>query len=276
MRKKKHLLLFSMSSLLLLLLSACSRTNISANSTGIWDRYIVYYFGKAIKFLALGGNVGIGIIIFTLIIRIILLPLMNYQTKNMRKTQEIQPQLKELQEKYSSKDPDTQRKLQEEMKRVQTENDVNMFAGCLPLLLQLPIMTALYQAIARIPELRSGTFLWMNLGQPDPTFILPILAAVFTFISTYLTSMGQIETNSTMKLMNYFMPVMIFFMAISLSSGIAIYWVVSNAFQVVQTLMINNPFKIKKERQEKERAEKARQRALEKAMSPKKKRNKKR
>jgi YidC/Oxa1 family membrane protein insertase len=88
--------------------------------------------------------------------------------------------------------------------------------------------------------------------------------------------MGQIETNSTMKLMNYFMPVMIFFMAISLSSGIAIYWVVSNAFQVVQTLMINNPFKIKKERQEKERAEKARQRALEKAMSPKKKRNKKR
>ena len=79
---------------LVFVLSACGTAPVSESSTGIWDRYIVYYFAQAIKFLSLGGSVGIGIILFTLVIRIILLPLMHFQTKSMRKTQELQPQLK--------------------------------------------------------------------------------------------------------------------------------------------------------------------------------------
>lgn len=93
----------------------------------------------------------------------------------------------------------------------------------------------------------------VELRNADPTFILPILAAIFTFASTYLSSMSQIESNASMKIMNFVMPVMILVMGVNLASGLSLYWVVSNAFQVVQTLLINNPFKIRKEREEEAR-----------------------
>ena len=268
MKKYKRLLLMAGLVTLVFVLSACGTAPVSESSTGIWDRYIVYYFAQAIKFLSLGGSVGIGIILFTLVIRIILLPLMHFQTKSMRKTQE-------LQQKYSSKDPETQRLFREEQQRLYAENNVNPYIGCLPLLVQLPIMMALYQAISRVPELKEGTFLWLSLDKPDPYLILPILAAVFTFASTYLSSMSQLETNASLKIMNYVMPAMIFFMGISLASSLSLYWVVSNAFQTGQTLLLNNPFKIRKEREEAARQAKARERALERAKSPKKKGKKK-
>lgn len=275
MKKYKRLLLMAGLVMLVFVLSACGTAPINESSTGIWDRYIVYYFAEAIKFLSISANTGIGIILFTLVIRIILLPLMHFQTKSMRKTQELQPKLKALQKEYSSKDPETQRLFREEQQKLYAENNVNPYAGCLPLLIQMPIMMALYQSISRVPELKQGSFLWLNLGQPDPYLILPILAAVFTFASTYLTSMSQIESNASLKIMNFVMPVMIFVMGMSLASGLSLYWVVSNAFQVGQTLLINNPFKIRRERAEAERQVKERERALKKAMNPKKKNKKK-
>ncbi len=261
--------------LLLFVLTACGTGKVSANSTGIWDRYIVYTFSRAIEFLSF-GNSGIGIILFTLIIRFILLPLMHFQNKSMRKTQELQPKLKALQEKYSSKDPDTQRTLKEEQQKLYDENGVNPFAGCLPLLIQMPIMMALWQSISRYPVLTEGNFLWLKLGEKDPYYILPVLAALFTFISSKLTTMSQLENNSSTKIMNYFMPVMILFMGVNLASGLSLYWVISNAFQVGQTLLINNPFKIRKEREEEEKKKRDLEKALKKAQNPKKKRNKKR
>ncbi|WP_348921339.1 YidC/Oxa1 family membrane protein insertase [Enterococcus rotai] len=275
MKKYKRLLLMAGLVTLVFVLSACGTAPINESSTGIWDRYIVYYFAEAIKFLSISANTGIGIILFTLVIRIILLPLMHFQTKSMRKTQELQPKLKALQKQYSSKDPETQRLFREEQQKLYAENNVNPYAGCLPLLIQMPIMMALYQSISRVPELKQGSFLWLNLGQPDPYLILPILAAAFTFASTYLTSMSQIESNASLKIMNFVMPVMIFVMGMSLASGLSLYWVVSNAFQVGQTLLINNPFKIRRERAEAERQVKERERALKKAMNPKKKNKKK-
>ncbi|WP_086314773.1 membrane protein insertase YidC [Enterococcus sp. 7F3_DIV0205] len=275
MKKYKRLLLMAGLVTLVFVLSACGTAPINESSTGIWDRYIVYYFAEAIKFLSISANTGIGIILFTLVIRIILLPLMHFQTKSMRKTQELQPKLKALQKQYSSKDPETQRLFREEQQKLYAENNVNPYAGCLPLLIQMPIMMALYQSISRVPELKQGSFMWLNLGQPDPYLILPILAAVFTFASSYLTSMSQIESNASLKIMNFVMPVMIFVMGMSLASGLSLYWVVSNAFQVGQTLLINNPFKIRKERAEAERQVKERERALKKAMNPKKKNKKK-
>lgn len=269
---KRLLLLFGLISLVVVL-SACGTGEVSSSSTGLWDRYIVYYFGQAIQFLSF-GNAGIGIILFTLIIRIILLPLMHFQTKSTRKTQELQPKLKELQQKYSSKDPETQNMLREEQQKLYAENNVNPYIGCLPLLVQMPVMMGLWQAISRVPELRQGQFLWVNLSESDPYFILPILAAVFTFASTYLTSMSQIESNPSMKIMSFAMPVMILVMGVNLASGLSLYWTVSNAFQVGQTLLINNPFKIRREREEAARKIKERQRALERAKNPRKKRKK--
>lgn len=276
MKKYKRLLLMAGLVMLVFVLSACGTAPISESSTGIWDRYIVYYFAEAIKFLSVGGNSGIGIILFTLVIRVILLPLMHFQTKSMRKTQELQPQMKALQEKYASKDPETQRLFKEEQQRLYSENGVNPYAGCLPLLVQMPIMMALYQSISRVPELKEGSFLWLNLASPDPYLILPILAAVFTFASSYLTSMSQLESNASLKIMNYVMPVMIFMMGLNLASGLSLYWVISNAFSVGQTLLLNNPFKIRAERAEKAKQQKDLERALEKAKNPKKKKTKKR
>lgn len=274
MKKYKRLFLSLGLISLVVLLSACGATGeVNANSTGIWDRYIVYYFAEAIKFLSF-GNIGIGIILFTIIVKIILMPLMHFQTKSMRKTQELQPKLKELQEKYSSKDPETQAKLREGQQKLYAENNVNPYIGCLPLVVQMPILMALWQSISRVPALGQGHFLWLNLGESDPYFILPILAAVFTFASTYLSSMSQLESNPSTKIMSFVMPVMILVMGMTLASGLSLYWVVSNAFQVVQTLIINNPFKIRKEREMEAKKIKERQKALEKAMNPKKKRKK--
>ena len=205
-----------------------------------------------------------GIIIFTIIIRIIILPLMFYQTKSMMKTQELAPQLKALQKKYSSKDRETMQQLQIEQQKLYKEAGVNPFASMLPLLIQLPVMWALYQAIWRTAQLKTGTFLWLQLGHTDPYFVLPILAAVFTFISS-LSMASMPEKNSMTTTMTWVMPIMIFFMALQFSAAITLYWVVTNAFQVVQTLVIQNPFKIRREREAKQAAQKAKQRKIEKA-----------
>ncbi len=206
-----------------------------------------------------------GIIIFTIIIRIIILPMMFYQTKSMMKTQELAPQLKALQKKYSSKDRETMQQLQIEQQKLYKEAGVNPFASMLPLLIQLPVMWALYQAIWRTAQLKTGTFLWLQLGHTDPYFVLPILAAVFTFISSWLSMASMPEKNSMTTTMTWVMPIMIFFMALQFSAAITLYWVVTNAFQVVQTLVIQNPFKIRREREAKQAAQKAKQRKIEKA-----------
>ncbi len=156
-------------------------------------------------------------------------------------------------------------KMQMETQKLYKEAGVNPWASMLPLLVQLPVMWALYQAIWRTSALRNGTFLWLQLGHPDPYYIMPILAALFTFISSWLSMASMPEKNSMTTTMTWFMPIMVFFMALGFSSAITLYWVVTNAFQVVQTLIIQNPFKIRREREEKQRAEKEKRRKIEKA-----------
>jgi YidC/Oxa1 family membrane protein insertase len=134
---------------------------------------------------------------------------------------------------------------------------------------------ALYQALYYIPALKKGSFLWLNLSQPDPYYILPILAAVFTFFSSWLSMKASPEQNGMTTAMTYLMPVMIFFFGFKLSSGVPLYWAVSNAFQVFQTLLINNPFKLQREREEKAQAERERERAKKQAYKKALKRRKK-
>ncbi len=249
-----------------MILAACSNQPINSHSTGIWDHYIVYNCSQFIIWLSKHfGGYGMGIIIFTILIRIIILPLMYYQTKSMLKTQELAPKLKELQQKYSTRDRETMQKLQMEQQRLYKEAGVNPFASLLPLLVQLPVMWALYQAIWRTNVLRSGSFLWVQLGSTDPYLILPILAALFTFISSWLAMASMPEKNPMSTSMTYIMPIFIFIMALQFTSAITLYWVVSNAFQVGQVLLLQNPFKLRKEREAKQRAEKARERKLAKA-----------
>ncbi|WP_311406714.1 membrane protein insertase YidC [Liquorilactobacillus uvarum] len=267
MKKAKRIGMFVSAGMIMFFLAGCSRSTVTQNSSGIWDHYIIWNFIKAIQFLSrvFGNSYGWGIIVFTIIVRVILLPLMFYQTKSMRKTTELQPKLKKLQRKYSAKDTETQAKLREEQQKLYAEAGVNPVAGCLPILVQMPILLALYQAILRSQVLKTGSFLWMQLGDRDPYFVLPILAAIFTFATSKLSVMSQQEQNGMTAAMTYGMPAIILFSAISLPSALSLYWVITNAFSVGQTMLINNPFKINKEREEKQKAEKARKRALEKA-----------
>lgn len=266
MKKVKRVLSLAAIGSLTLFLAACSNKPVTSHSTGLWDHYIVYNFSRFIIWLSNNCvGYGMGIIIFTIIIRVLLLPLMFYQTKSMLKTQELAPKLKAIQKKYSSRDRESMVKMQEETSKLYKEAGVNPWASMLPMIIQLPIMWALYQAIWRTPELRHGTFLWLQLGHTDPYYILPILAALFTFLSSWLSMASMPERNAMTSAMTWFMPIMVFFMALGFSSAITLYWVVSNAFQVVQTLLLQNPFKIRREREAKEKQEKAKKRKLEKA-----------
>ncbi len=258
-----------------LVLSGCATqttqkpTPISHNSSNWWDAWVVYYLSQFVLWIAkvCGGSYGWAIIIFTVIIRVILLPLNAVQINSTRKMQEIQPELKALQEKYSSKDLETRNKLNEETQKLYKEAGVNPYAGCLPMVIQLPVMWALYQAIWRTPEMKNGKFLWMDLGKPDPYYILPILATVFTFLSSYIATLSVPKSSQTTmtKMMSYVMAIMIGIWAIVFQSAISLYWVISNLFQVGQTLVLQNPFKYRKEQEAKEEAERERQRKMRQA-----------
>ncbi|WP_029508263.1 YidC/Oxa1 family membrane protein insertase [Companilactobacillus versmoldensis] len=252
-----------------LVLTGCSNLNepITSNSTGFWDHVVLWNFSRFILWLAslAGNSSGWAIVIFTVIIRVILLPLNWFQIRSMNKQMEIQPQMKALQEKYSAKDTDTQQTLREETQKLYKEAGVNPVAGCLPLLVQLPVMFALYQAIYKTSELRNGSFLWMQLGKADPYYIMAILAALFTFLATYISSLSQPNQNGTTKMMTYIMPIFIFVPALTFPSAITLYWVVTNAFQVLQTLVLQNPFKYRRKQREKAEKERERQRKIRKA-----------
>ncbi len=250
-----------------LVLTGCSNTPITEQSTGFWDGGIILNFSRAIIWLShlFGHSYGLGIIAFTLIIRIIILPLMIFQTRNMLAMQEIQPQMKALQKQYSSRDMETQQKLQAEMKKLYSKYGVHPMASMLPLLVQMPILIALYQAIWRTNVLKTGTFLWLRLGDKDPYYILPILAALFTFASSWLAMKSQPEQNGMTQWMTYLMPLVILITAINVPSALSLYWVISNAFQVGQTMLLQNPFKINRERAEKQQKEKDRKRNIERA-----------
>lgn len=264
--------------LALVVLSACGQSGqaqpISSESEGLWDGVILYSFSRVIIWISetLGGNYGLGIILFTLLVRVILIPLSIYQMKSMRKMSDVNPKLQALKEEYDTTDKDQMEAFNEETARLYEEHGVNPYASCLPLLIQTPILIALYQAISRTPVIAQQSFLWVNLGEPDPYFILPLLAALFAWVNSKLTTMATANQPS-MAVMTYTMPILIFLISFPLASAISLYFVVSNAFMVVQTLVINNPFQLQREREEEEarerQAELDRKRAIKKAKKTK-------
>ncbi|KXT75555.1 YidC/Oxa1 family membrane protein insertase [Streptococcus sp. DD12] len=271
---KKTLRLIPLLGAALLVLSACGTSAVTNQSTGAWET-IVYYFALAIKGMSFGQSMGLGIVLFTLAIRVVMIPLYHYQMTSSRKMQEIQPQLKAIQEKYRGlSDTESRLAMTEETRAVQKEAGVSTWSSLLPLLVQMPILWALYQALTRVDFVREGHFLWLDLAKPDQFYFLPILAALFTFLSSWLTNKAIKEKNGAMTAMTYGLPVMIFFFAFNIASGVSLYWTVSNAFQVGQILLLNNPFKIIAEREEKEAIEKEREAKKRRAMRKGKKKRK--
>ena len=268
-KNKKTLLTLALAAFVIFL-SACGRQDVvDSSSTGFWDSIVIYNLQRLLLWMSdiLGSN-GLAIIVFTALGQILLLPLTNYQQKSMEKTQELQPKMDALREKYSARDEATKEKLQTEMQKLQEEAGVNPLAGCLPLLIQMPIFIALYQTVTRTPALQEADFLWLQLGFPDPLYILPLIAAGFTFLNSWLMQYGNPNAKSN-ALITFLMPALIFFITFRVASSLALYFVASNGTRVLMTLLTNNPFKKRQELEElareEEEAEKRRQRALNRA-----------
>lgn len=228
----------------LFLLTGCTETNveITSESQGFWNEYIVYPISLLITKIAelFGGNYGWGIIGITVLVRLILLPLMIKQTKSTKAMQAIQPEMQKLKEKYASKDAATQQKLQQETMALFQKHGVNPLAGCLPLLIQMPILIGIYHAIMRTKAIAADSFLWFDLGDKDPYFILPLVAGATTFLQQKMMMAGQ-ENNPQMAMMLWMMPIMIVVFAINFPAALSLYWVVGNVFMIVQTYFIKGP-----------------------------------
>ena len=157
--------------------------------------------------------------------------------------QAIQPKLKALKEKYKSKDAVTQQKYREEMQAVMSENKVNPVAGCLPVLVQMPILIGFYHAISRMnatPEIALGKFLVFDLAAPS--IALAVFAGIMQF---FVLRTGPAMDNPQMKIMMYIMPFFIMIFGSFLPAALALYWVVGNTFSIIQNFFIYKPFKKK-------------------------------
>ncbi|WP_339252654.1 membrane protein insertase YidC [Sporosarcina sp. FSL W8-0480] len=246
MKKRTALILMLM--VLSVFLAGCSEFNqpIYDTSEGFWNKYIVWpIVSLIVTFKELLGTYGLGIIAVTIIIRLILLPLMIKQAQSSKRMQEMQPILNGLKEKYKSKDAVTQQKYREEMQRVMTEQKINPAAGCLPVLIQMPIIIGLYHAISRMnatPEIEIGKILWFELGVPSIT--LAVIAGLMQFA---VLRTGPAMDNPQMKVMMYIMPFMIMIFGTFLPAALALYWVIGNIISIIQNIFIYKPFKKKVE-----------------------------
>jgi len=181
------------------------------------------------------ASYGIVIILLTIIVRLILTPLTITQTRSMARMQKIQPQLKELQKKYK----DDKQKLQQETMAFYKENNVNPLAGCLPLILQMPVFFALFQTLRNPTDkvtsvVNNFKFLWMDLDKPDPYYILVILMVATMFLSTKLST-----TDPKQSKIMYILPVVFGFISFRFEAGILVYWVTTNVWSIGQQWVVN-------------------------------------
>jgi YidC/Oxa1 family membrane protein insertase len=205
--------------------------------------------------VTLGVSYGWVLIIIGVLVKLLLWPLnakaMRAQMKNMA----VQPLVQEIQTKYKS-DPQKQ---QEEMIRLYKEHGFNPVAGCLPLLIPMPIFITLYFVFQSAIEFRGVPFWWLpDLAQKDPTYIIPILFIASTFVLQWVsTKLSGMETNPQMKMMMYVMPVMMGAFFVTLASGLNLYYTASNLAGLPQQVLIarerkraNDEMKAKKAEEE--------------------------
>ena len=173
---------------------------------------------------------GFPIILLTILIKLVTYPLTVKQVKSMKAMQDIQPKMKKIQEKYKH-DPQM---LQQKTGELFREAGVNPLAGCLPLLVQMPILMGMYYALFNFtfPSAEAAAFFWLpSMSEPDPYYILPVLSAATTFLQQKMTSS---EMTGQMKIMMTVMPLFIGWISLKFPSGLVLYWVTMNVVQIIQ------------------------------------------
>jgi len=206
------------------------------------------------------GNFGVAIILFTVLVRLLMYPLTVKQLHATKRMTELQPRLKEIQQKY----PKDRQRISQETMRLYKEAGVNPI-GCLgPIVIQFPIWIGLYQAIIQaLPPAPEGLvdladhlyswlpmahraipvqsrFLWMELGLPDALPILPILVFMTMWVQQKMTTMPATDPQQaqTNQMMLWMMPAMFAFFTFQFPSGLALYWVVSNVIGIIMQYFI--------------------------------------
>lgn len=186
-------------------------------------------------------NYGVAIILMTVVIKLLLWPLTAKAAKSAKKMSKIQAPLKELREKYK----DNQQKLQQETLKLFKANRVNPLAGCLPILVQIPIFLALFWMLRSASELRFADFLWIrDLSQPDTIFSIagfPInpLPLLMTVSMIYQMRMTTVSMDSTQAKIFKFMPFIFLIFCYGFSSGLVLYWTVQNLLTILQQYLTN-------------------------------------
>jgi len=266
MKNATRIQLLIFTGLLVVVLSGCNSADMYSSPIGIeggvgWVQWIVEKIADLTYYIssAAGGHYWIGLIAVTLIVRTAGWPIYSKSNAMTMNMQQAQPELEKVKEKYQGRtDEASQRKMQAETLEIYRKYKINPL-GCLLPFLQMPIFIAMYQVVRRIP-LSDGaggardysdlnfSFLWIdNLAEADPLYILPILVGVLMFFyqrfsmkkpdylqnKKYQTAQAE-QSQKTMKYMSYFMVIMLVSIALT-NAGIALYWIVGNAYQFVQT-----------------------------------------
>jgi YidC/Oxa1 family membrane protein insertase len=227
----------------------------------MWDLFVSIFINVLLWiYNVIGQNFGIAIILFTILIRIVTWPLNAQQMKGAKAMQDLQndKEWQAIQKKYAK----DREKLAQEQMRLYREKGINPFGSCLPTLIQLPILIGLYQSIIRalaatpLDLLRlsqsinpgfldvanliplNSKFLWMNLGQPEPYYILAIIVAATTYIQSKLTLPPATNPNDQSAAMGQSMaitmPLMLGWFALTFPSGLSVYFITSNLLGIIQ------------------------------------------
>lgn len=224
----------------------------------LWNTLLYNPLLQALVFFyKITGNFGLAIIALTILIRGILVPLTLPALKSAKKMQDLKPHLDKLKEKHGS----DKMRLQQEQLKLYKENGVNPAAGCLPYLLQFLVLIAMYNVF--ITFIKNGkidgtlinmNFLWFNLSRPDKTYLLPVVAGITQFIMSLMMIPKEIKLEKHLKTidekkdkkkdedmsvtlnkqMMFMMPAMTVFIGISLPSGLALYWIITTVFSIIQ------------------------------------------
>ncbi|MDR6723801.1 YidC/Oxa1 family membrane protein insertase [Paenibacillus amylolyticus] len=236
-----------------MLLAGCSNNVSEINSTtpGFFNHYIVFPLSYLIQHIAtiFNGSYGVAIIAITLIIRLALLPLMMRQAKSQQGTRVImnamKPELDAIKKKYEGKnDAADRQKLSQETMELYKKHKFNpLNIGCLPLLIQLPILSGIYTAIRLTPELSSHSFLWFKLGAPD--YVLAVVVAVIYLIQAKVSQANMApEQRKQFAIMGYLSPVMMAFFSLSAPAAMPLYWTIGGSFLVLQTLLFRKLYPV--------------------------------
>ncbi|HEY1995166.1 MAG TPA: membrane protein insertase YidC [Edaphobacter sp.] len=209
---------------------------------GFWGAIGKYLF-LTLQFIHahIVSNWGWAIVVLTILINIAMLPFRIKTMQNGLKMQRIQPQMdaiKERYKKYKATDP-KRNEMNVEIMKLQKDNGVNMFGGCIPTLITIPFLYAFFTMLPRVVELRQAHWLWLpDLQAPDPWHILPILMVVSMFLVQYYTPSPGVDPQQQ-KMMAFMMPAITGYFTWNYGSGLALYWAIGNLISILQQAVMN-------------------------------------